>query len=102
MESRDNKLRHMAQRPENREALSWLRSAPRGKQHILGTLNFSASVDLVEQVYSLGAEQVLAFEIDMYVWGENTGKIIIGLPHETSKRRDIFAWSANWAQSLGF
>jgi hypothetical protein len=103
MSARDERLQKMVERRANKEVLAWLRSAPPGEEHTLGTLvSTTSSIGLANQLYERGAEQVLAFEIKRYDQGENTGKLIIKLPSDAPKRRDIFAWCAKWAESLGF
>jgi len=46
---------------------------------------------------------VMAIEIDKYPGGlENTGKLVIKLPREKSKRQAILNWSAKIARAQGF
>ena len=103
MTSDDKQLQKMARRRGSRKARTWLRTSAKSKEHTLGLLTSTIeSLELVEQLFKWGAVEVIACEIDSYVWGENTGKLVIALPRTPAKRKKIFHWSNKISSSLGF
>lgn len=87
----------------SKEALAWLQIGM-PDTHTLGEIpTTAASLALVQELYGLGATQVTAVNIQTYETGdENTGKLIVSLPKETSARARVFVWCAKWAEQLGF
>jgi hypothetical protein len=85
-----------------REALSWLKAAPR--RRTLGELaNTAVSVRLINQLYRAGAAKVWAVEIDSYPDGtENTGRLVIELPQDPAARKRVLAWVSHQSLSKGF
>jgi hypothetical protein len=62
-----------------------------------------ASIELVKEIYALGALEVRAVKIDCYPNGEeNAGKVVISLPSEALARKKLFAWAAQWATEQGY
>ncbi len=91
-------------KPNHREALSWLEGSA-GK-HTLGELpDTQRSIALVREAYSAGAAEVIAVEIDEYPHmgnTQNTGKLVVKLPDEPSKRRQVLRWTGRVAEAQGF
>src|ERR1700733_2499704 len=102
----DRLLRH----PTATEACRWL-TTDDGVRRTLGELNTpESSLKLVERFYRAGAVSVVATEIDRYVRetlheddvSENTGHLVIELPHDPGKRRRVLAIQGAIARRLGF
>jgi hypothetical protein len=83
-------------------ALEWLRGCPEGSFRNLGEMEAEESVDFVRRLYDLGAEQVLAVEVDEYPDGANTGHLLVQLPSDAAARQRLFAFDREHAESLGF
>jgi len=97
------KIEELLNSGESKEALAWLQGG-KPESRSLGELpSTTASITLVQEVYALGATRVTAANIDTYDTGEeNTGKLIVSLPKESSARERVFAWCAERAEQLGF
>ncbi|MBE7500045.1 MAG: hypothetical protein HS113_06980 [Verrucomicrobiales bacterium] len=87
----------------SKEALAWLQSGKLDSR-MLGELpTTAASIEIVQELYALGAARVTAVNIATYDTGEeNTGKLIVSLPKESSARARVFEWCAEQAEQLGF
>ena len=82
------------------EASAWLKA---GAGHCtLGELaTTSSSLRLVKAVYKAGAVKVWAVAIDRYPDGsENTGKLVIELPHDHEARMSILKWVSRKIHSI--
>jgi hypothetical protein len=84
------------------EALEWLRAAPDNSFRSLGEMEADESIQFIERLYELGAEKVLAVEIDEYPEGANTGNLLVQLPADDSARERVFAFEREHAESHGF
>src|SRR4051794_23591656 len=60
-------------------ALEWLRAGDDNSFRNLGEMGADESLAFVQRLYDLGAEQVLAVEIDEYPEGANTGHLLVRL-----------------------
>jgi hypothetical protein len=97
------KIEELLNSGQSKEALAWLQGGkPEGRT--LGELPTTAtSIAMVEELYSLGATRVTAVDITDYDTGEqNTGKLIVSLPKESSARARVFEWCAEQVEQLGF
>ena len=81
------------------EASEWLR---RSKYHFVGELKHEASVALVDELYQLGAIQVVAVTIEGTPPYESTDRLIVFLPDDEKARRALFAWNNTPERSMGF
>ncbi len=97
------KIEELLNSPQSKEALAWLEGG-NPESRSLGELpSTTASIQLVREIYALGATRVTATNIKTYDTGEeNTGKLIVSLPREASARARVFAWCAEQAEQLGF
>jgi hypothetical protein len=84
------------------EALEWLRAASDQSFRNLGEMETDESIRLVQRLYDLGAQKVLAVEIDDYPEGANTGHLLVQLPPDDSAREQLFAFEREDAESHGF
>jgi hypothetical protein len=84
------------------EALEWLRATPANSLRTLGEMAIDESIAFVTRLYDLGAEQVLAVEIDEYPEGANTGHLLVKLPSDGVARRRLFDFERADAESHGF
>jgi hypothetical protein len=85
------------------EALSWLQTPAVGLKTLGELPTKDDSVTLVNELYSIGAVRVLALEICSDSEGnENTGKLLISLPVDVSKRSSLFDWCGECAEELGY
>lgn len=101
-EQEDSLTEQLVAAPGSREVLEWLQEGPATRT--LGELaTREASIELVKEVYDLGASKVMAVKIDRYPDGqENTGKLVICLPKEKVARKKLFAWAAEKAEKQGY
>jgi hypothetical protein len=96
-------IEELLKSPRSKEALEWLRGGLPGSRTLGELPDTGESISLVTELYALGATKVTAVEIDIYDTGEeNTGKIIISLPKEKAKRANLFEWSSERAEEMGF
>ena len=57
------------------------------------SIAYYRALELVDEIYALGALTVVAVEIDKYPGGEeNTGKVVIALPGLSAARSRVFQW----------
>ena len=84
------------------EALDWLRGGSDGSFRNLGEMESHESVEFVERLYDLGAEKVLAVEIEEYPEGATSGNLIVQLPADDVKREQLFSFEREHAESHGF
>ena len=82
------------------EARAWLASG----SATLGELDAQESSQFVETAYSLGAEKLIAVEIDEYpdLGFENTGRLCVELPDDPEARKRVFFWAHQLAEEQGF
>ncbi len=99
LESHESFIRARLEGPKA-EALGWLKSG--SGANTLGETSNEESVRLIQAIYSAGAAQVLAVEIDDYEGFQNTGKLVIALPTDPDARKAVFIWHAEQAESMGF
>ena len=87
----------------SKEALAWLQSG-KPDSRMLGELpTTAASIEIVRELYDLGAGRVTAMNIATYdTREENAGRLIVSLPREVSVRAKIFAWCNSQAREQGF
>lgn len=97
------KIEELLNSGQSKEALAWLQGG-KPESRTLGELpTTAASIAMVEKLYALGAARVTAANIATYDTGEeNTGKLIVSLPKESSARARVFEWCAEQAEQLGF
>jgi hypothetical protein len=89
--------------PEVREALSWLAESKRPTRSLGEDLGQSGSLRLVKKLYALGAVKVHAVEIDGAPYDhQNSGRLVLELPADSSHRKAILRYCARWARKLGF
>ncbi len=84
------------------EALEWLRAGSDTSFRNLGEMEAEELIEFVERLYDLGAEKVLAVEIDQYPEGANTGHLLVQLPSDGDAREKLFAFEREHAESHGF
>lgn len=85
------------------EARKWIESG-KPETRSLGELPFgTASMELLDEIYSVGAREVLVLGIDRYPDGaENSGRLLIRLPTDRRRRRQVFAWCREKAEEQGY
>lgn len=91
--------------PERQEALSWLQAGgPDDERSIGGCETNQESIQLVQDLYDLGASHVLAVNIrsNRNETGQYTGKLVVELPSEPEQRQRLFDWCKQQGDSLGF
>jgi 5,10-methylene-tetrahydrofolate dehydrogenase/methenyl tetrahydrofolate cyclohydrolase len=85
------------------EALEWLRGGSPTSRRSLGEKQKTEdSIAFVQQLYDLGAEQVLAVEINEYNRGQNTSQLLVQLPYDDEARARLFAFERNLVEPRGF
>ena len=90
-------------KPNCGEALSWLGGSTEDFPRTLGECETNrASMDLVEEVYSAGALEVVVVDITTYPDGsQNSGRLVVRLPDEQVHRTETLRWCNKQAQRLG-
>jgi hypothetical protein len=85
------------------EALEWLRSGP-GNGRTLGELRTTdQSISLVDRMYALGAEKVIAVGLQDYGDGAGGARyLLVELPEEHRRRDPLFAFEREHAEARGF
>ena len=96
-------LAELLSKPNRAEALSWLKGSSEDSSRTLAELGTNAeSVDLVERAFEAGAVEVIAVEIETYPDGsQNTGKLVIKLPEDTTARNQVLKWCNELGEQLG-
>jgi len=85
------------------EALEWLRSGSKASRRSLGEKQKTEdSIAFVQQLYDLGAEQVLAVGINEYHQGQNTSQLLVQLPDDDHARARLFAFERDLVEPRGF
>jgi hypothetical protein len=84
------------------EALTWLRAGSATAPRNLGEMGTQESIEFVERLYGLGAQEVLAVEIDEYPDGANSGHALVRLPADDHARQALFAFEREDAEAHGF
>ncbi len=103
MEDRHTKFIRRLLDSKHAEALEWLRKASPDSFRNLGEMDSTEeSIRFVQNLYDLGAQKVVAVEIDEYDEGENTGHLVVELPPDPLPRQKLFAFERQHAESLGF
>jgi hypothetical protein len=101
----DALIARMLSDPEKQEALSWLKAGDPDDQRTIGGCNTNQeSIQLAQELYDLGASQVLAINIHSKLneAGQYTGKLVVELPAEAAQRKRLFDWCKRQGDSLGF
>ncbi len=83
------------------EALAWLRQEEGKANHAITGLDAAKSLAVVEELYQLGAEQVLAIGIRKEGEAEKSDALVIKLPEDPAIRQELFDWEASQAQGRG-
>lgn len=102
----------LTQQPDAAEALAWLREANDPEERSISGGDGSETawfgeeaVQIVQELYALGAVSVIAVEIEGRVEGaahQDTSTLIIELPEDAPKRACLFAWGAGFAHGTGW
>ena len=98
-------IRRLLGDPTKREALEWLKDDNGGGNRTIGgCATTQDSMKFVQEIYGLGAEEVLAVNVHPRLKGagERTGKMVVALPKNPKHRRAIFDWCKRQGDALGF
>ncbi len=95
----DDLIDRMLKDPEREEAQSWLSGGP---DRYIFEFDPDASLGMVQELYALGASEVLAVEIDKEPDMQSTNTLVIELPRETSQRAAVFRWVEEYMRDCGF
>jgi hypothetical protein len=85
----------MAKRPRNNEApeaLEWLRGSGPASYRYLAEYPNEQSIELIEQLYAVGARRVSAVKFDVNPPYESINTLKIDLPDEADARQRVFEW----------
>ena len=89
--------------PAVREALAWLEESCEPSRSLGEGTTQASSLRLVKKLYSLGAVNVHAVEIDGEPQDDqNAGKLVVELPQEAASRKRLLQYSGRLARKLGF
>jgi len=93
----------MLQSQNQKEALSWLHEAKTISDRTIGEMDTQESLYIITDLYSLGAEDIIAVEISPTSWGgETTDLVVLKLPEDRKKREVLFHWEKSHAEKNGF
>ncbi len=95
----DDLLRQMLSDPDREEAQSWLQG---GAERFVFEFGHDESLAMVQELYALGAREVLAVEIDKEPEGESTNTLVVALPTDADERAAAFRWVNDQMQECGF
>lgn len=109
----DARLETQTQWHRSVEALSWLQEAPQGVRSFSGGPGDSdpqyaaneKALKLVEGLYERGAIKVTAIGVSGYLENDkyqDTDKLIIELPQEPTKRKQLFNWANAHGRKRGY
>ncbi len=85
------------------EALEWLRSGPRNGRTLGEHQSTEQSISLVERLYALGAEKVIAVDLQESRDGGGACRyLLVELPEEHRRRDPLFAFEREHAEARGF
>lgn len=103
LEEHERFIQQLFEDPNKAEAYSWLDECSDESFRNVGELESNEkSLDLIQEIYRAAVE-VIAVEIDKYPDGaENTGKLIIGMPEEPEKRRQVLEWCSKISEEQAF
>ena len=86
-----------------REAMSWLTEVNVPERSLGECSSSETSVELIQELYNLGAIKVWVFDIDGGSTEEqNSGRLIVELPNEPQKRTLLLAKCAKIGSESGF
>lgn len=86
-----------------REALKWLEESVEPSRSLGEEMGRYESIRLVKRLYRLGASAVHAVEIDGGVDDDqNSGRLVIELPQDPKRRRQLFKFCGTLAMEHGF
>jgi hypothetical protein len=101
--SQDRFCRTMLATDPHREARAWLAESKQGDERNLGEKAVPDSRQIVETLYRLGATDVQAIDVQRQPgWGESTNRLIVALPDDPGRRRELLAYGEELASSQGF
>ncbi len=93
----------LAQYPDAREAVGWLKESSTDALRTLGELpSAEESIRLVEEFLVSGATRVLAVNIDFDEDDQTTGQLLIELPDDAGPRKRALAFCNEQNQQCGF
>jgi hypothetical protein len=95
----DDLLRQMLADPEREEAQSWLTG---GDERFIFEFGPEESLAMVQELYALGAKEVLAVQIDKEPDMESTNTLVVALPSENDERGAVFRWVNDYMRECGF
>jgi hypothetical protein len=87
---------------EKFEARAWLEGGGKKSVRFIGEMPPEQSVEFVEELYRLGAKEVLAVKIDRNMPYESINTMIVALPSDPNARRKIFSFEGKRTGSEGF
>ena len=99
MKGDSKRIRQLLRSKDKFEALAWLRDS---KYRNVGEMENGESIALVEELYALGATEVLAVEIGRTSPYESTDILLATLPDDARIRQALFAWDAARVREMGY
>ncbi|HEY2586390.1 MAG TPA: hypothetical protein VGI81_11555 [Tepidisphaeraceae bacterium] len=85
------------------EAREWLQSGEGNKRRLIEHRSTAQSLEVVERLYSLGAERVLAVGLGEDSLGQSWCRyLLVELPDEPRRREALFAFEREHAEATGF
>lgn len=91
----DQLCERLLRKSDKAEAREWLRSAARS----IGGRSSTESIALVEELYALGATEVVAVDIGT---GQTTDTLVVVLPEDAAARKKLFELEEALMKTAGF
>lgn len=100
----DEEIKKVMERGKSAEALAWAHEADGTDElRTIHELNNELSLQIIKDLYDLGAVKVTAAEIDSDPdFGETTNVLIVELPEDAAARRQLFQYESKHSGGLGF
>lgn len=88
------------------EALAWLKGRAANEERLIGVCQTGReSIAFVKHLYELGAVKVTAVHFRVLRKprkGKYTGKLVVTLPEDSSKRKALLEWCKAQGENLGY
>jgi hypothetical protein len=91
---------------QKQEALAWLKGNAPNEERLIGECQTNReSIALVKGLYKLGAVEVTAVHFRALrkpKRGKRTGKLVVTLPEDSTKRKALLEWCKAQGENLGY
>ncbi|PQO33257.1 hypothetical protein C5Y96_10410 [Blastopirellula marina] len=101
-EELDAHCQQLMEEGKSAEALAWSREATDDDLRTIYEYDNDRTLEIIEEIYKLGAAKVTAVDIDVDPdFGETTDILIVTLPENPTQRADLLQYESQLAQWTG-